>query len=170
MASHISLIREGILESSWDKVCSGFEQVTGEKLNVPEQISFTVPKEQIQNIIGKYLLNLGNNILNQEPVVENKISPVNKKGTKPVKIEKLNINTSFEDDDSIPPDNPKIYTNLVKNPTPLREHKVIVLTCEKCNKEFEIKPEHDLSSFDSSIMCEDCKSKRMSLVRSGGRP
>lgn len=102
MASHLSLIKEGLKERNWNKVSDGYEQISGERIEVQNEKSPNVDRE-VKKHLAKYFIKLGTKLADElsgteslageilaeveedVPLVQNKASP-------PISL--------FEDDDA----------------------------------------------------------------------
>lgn len=159
MASHISLIKEGILEGDWSRVCLGFEQVTGEKLTAP-----TNENESVNlSFVADFLIRLGNEIkpnkFDESSKEEIKNLVDNRKAPK---MTDIFVSSQLVDDNSVPQDPPTMYSTVPKNKKP-RESNKIYVKCEDCNKDYEVSK--DLVFSGGTSLCEECQKKRALRIR-----
>lgn len=168
MATHISLIREGIQSGDWGKVCEGYKQVTGESIGAPAEITpiQTHPdinkllKQKIAEYFSRMAQEFGGETVGFQTNTDGRVEPQNTN---------LRINVIAEDDPTVPVDkydkDPDImYHNVLKNRTPRRgKPDTTILICEKCGSQFSKEKSLILEGFGSTTLCDNCIRKKGAL-------
>lgn len=171
MASPITLLKKGIEDGDWAKVCRAYKGITGEELNPPvvATVQLTIPDDFGDRVASYVLQMLAGNEVEVATPPPSPAKPSTKKPKPKAKRQTKSQTVGFVDDGTIAPEEIEESRRLSQTRTPVERRpkvKYIDVICCKCNKTFNVHPALGPKKIDandeSSFVCDGCQLKGVS--------